>query len=108
MVDKILVIKLAALGDFIQALGPFAAIRKHHSGSRITLLTSKPFVELAHAGGFFDQVLRVLMGKKVPHLGAEVLVISIEIHVHVQFPSELARQSWVKYALQVNELQSAR
>jgi ADP-heptose:LPS heptosyltransferase len=56
MPDKILVIKLAALGDFIQALGPFSAIRKHHSGSRITLLTSKPFVELAHASGLFDQV----------------------------------------------------
>ena len=56
MADKILVIKLAALGDFIQALGPFAAIRKHHLGSRITLLTSKPFVELAHASGLFDQV----------------------------------------------------
>ena len=56
MPDKILVIKLAALGDFIQALGPFSAIRKHHSGSCITLLTSKPFVELAHASGLFDQV----------------------------------------------------
>ena len=56
MPDKILVIKLAALGDFIQAMGPFAAIRKHHSGSSITLLTSKPFVELANASGLFDQV----------------------------------------------------
>ncbi len=56
MPDKILVIKLAALGDFIQALGPFSAIRKHHPGSHITLLTGKPFVELAHASGLFDQV----------------------------------------------------
>jgi ADP-heptose:LPS heptosyltransferase len=56
MLDKILVIKLAALGDFIQALGPFSAIRRHHSESRITLLTSKPFVELAYASGLFDQV----------------------------------------------------
>ena len=55
MPDRILVIKLAALGDFIQALGPFAAIRKHHSGSHITLLTTQPFVELAHASGLFDQ-----------------------------------------------------
>ncbi len=56
MLDKVLVIKLAALGDFIQAIGPFAAIRKHHSKSHITLLTSKPFVELAHASRLFDQV----------------------------------------------------
>jgi ADP-heptose:LPS heptosyltransferase len=56
MPSKILVIKLAALGDFIQALGPFTAIRKHHTESHITLLTSKPFVGLAHASGLFDQV----------------------------------------------------
>ena len=34
---RILVIKLGALGDFVQALGPFAAIRRHHAGDRITL-----------------------------------------------------------------------
>ena len=56
MSDKVLVIKLGALGDFVQALGPFAAIRKYHSGSCITLLTSKSFVELAYASGLFDQV----------------------------------------------------
>jgi ADP-heptose:LPS heptosyltransferase len=54
--DKILVIKLAALGDFIQAIGPFTAIRKHHSDSQITLLTTKPFVELAYASRLFDQI----------------------------------------------------
>ena len=56
MLDKVLVIKLAALGDFIQAIGPFTAIRKHHSESQITLLTTKPFVELAHASRLFDQI----------------------------------------------------
>jgi len=56
MPDRILVIKLAALGDFIQALGPFAAIRKHHATAHITLLTTQPFVELAEASGLFDQV----------------------------------------------------
>lgn len=57
MSDKILVIKLAALGDFIQAFGSFASIRNHHSQSHITLLTSRPFVEIARASGFFDQIL---------------------------------------------------
>ncbi|NQU61811.1 MAG: glycosyltransferase family 9 protein [Rhodospirillales bacterium] len=50
----ILVIKLGALGDFVQALGPFAAIRNHHKGQRITLLTTGPFEEFARASGYFD------------------------------------------------------
>lgn len=54
--QKILVIKLAALGDFVQALGPFAAITRHHQGAHLTLLTSPPYEELAHATGFFDKV----------------------------------------------------
>ena len=28
--EKILIIKLGALGDFIQSLGPIAAIKRHH------------------------------------------------------------------------------
>tara|TARA_B100000676_G_scaffold305409_1_gene359592 strand:+ start:33337 stop:34257 length:921 start_codon:yes stop_codon:yes gene_type:complete len=52
----ILVIKLGALGDFVQALGPFNAIRKHHAGQQITLLTTPPFVPLAEASGCFDNI----------------------------------------------------
>jgi ADP-heptose:LPS heptosyltransferase len=55
-VADILVIKLGALGDFVQALGPFAAIRRHHADDRITLLTTPPFAELARASGCFDAV----------------------------------------------------
>jgi ADP-heptose:LPS heptosyltransferase len=55
-VADILVIKLGALGDFVQALGPFAAIRRHHAGDRITLLTTPPFAALARASGYFDAV----------------------------------------------------
>ncbi len=51
-----LVIKLGALGDFVQALGPFAAIRNHHPGQRITLLTTEPFSDFARASGLFDEV----------------------------------------------------
>jgi ADP-heptose:LPS heptosyltransferase len=53
---RILVIKLSALGDFVQALGPFAAIRAHHPDARITLLTTKPYVALAKASPYFDEV----------------------------------------------------
>lgn len=54
---EILVIKLGALGDFIQAMGPFKAIRQHHPNDRITLLTTRPYVDLARRSGYFDQVL---------------------------------------------------
>lgn len=54
--SRVLVIKLAALGDFVQAFGPFAAIRRHHPGATVTLLTTPPFVDLARAGGWFDDI----------------------------------------------------
>ena len=53
---RVLVIKLAALGDFAQAFGPFAAIRAHHPGARITLLTTKPYAPLARLSPWFDEV----------------------------------------------------
>ena len=52
----ILVIKLGALGDFVQALGPMAAIRAHHKDQRITLLTTAPFNGFAKASGYFDDI----------------------------------------------------
>ncbi len=56
MSGRILVIKLAALGDFVQAFGPFAAIRAHHPGAEITLLTTPPFAELGRRSPWFDRV----------------------------------------------------
>ncbi len=53
---SILVIKLGALGDFVQALGPMAAIRRHHPDAHITLLTTAPFLSLAKQSGYFDDV----------------------------------------------------
>ena len=55
--QKILVIKLGALGDFFQALGPMAAIRKHHLEAHVTLLTTAPFEKFAMESGHFDEVL---------------------------------------------------
>lgn len=54
--QRILVIKLGALGDFVQAMGPAAAIRAHHPEAEITLLTSAPFAALAGAAPYFDRV----------------------------------------------------
>jgi ADP-heptose:LPS heptosyltransferase len=53
---NILVIKLGALGDFAQAFGPFQAIRRHHGGDRITLLTTAPYLELAMQLPWFNAV----------------------------------------------------
>ena len=51
-----LVIKLGALGDVVQALGPLAAIRDHHAKARITLLTTEPYAEFLAASGLVDDV----------------------------------------------------
>lgn len=56
MAARILVIKLGALGDFVQALGPAKAIRAHHGGAHVVLLTSAPYVDFAKASGYFDEV----------------------------------------------------
>ena len=53
---RILVIKLGALGDFVQGFGPFAAIRAQHPAAHITLLTTRPFAGLAEASPWFDAV----------------------------------------------------
>ena len=54
--SPILVIKLGALGDFVQGIGPFAAIRRHHADAHLTLLTTAPYAPFAEAGGWFDEV----------------------------------------------------
>jgi ADP-heptose:LPS heptosyltransferase len=54
--ERILVIKLSALGDVIQALGPMAAIRRHHAGAHVTALTTRPYVPILKASPYFDAV----------------------------------------------------
>jgi ADP-heptose:LPS heptosyltransferase len=55
-VPRILVIKLGALGDFVQAMGPAAAIRAHHGDAAITLLTTAAYADLARRAPYFDEV----------------------------------------------------
>jgi ADP-heptose:LPS heptosyltransferase len=55
-IKRIRVIKLGALGDFVQAMGPAAAIRVHHKDAEITLLTSAAFAEIAQRSPYFDHV----------------------------------------------------
>ena len=54
--EQILVIKLSALGDFVQASGPMKAIRAAHPDAHITLLTTGPYVSMGEATGWFDAV----------------------------------------------------
>lgn len=54
--EKILVIKLSALGDFLMALGPMAAIRRHHPDAHITIMTTKPFADMASRSRYADAV----------------------------------------------------
>lgn len=56
MAENLLVIKLGALGDFVQALGPLQAIRRHHPDAKITLLTTSLYVPLVEASGYIDAV----------------------------------------------------
>ena len=55
-VDRILVIKLSALGDFVLALAAMKKIRQAHPKAHITLLTTPPFEALAKACPYFNAV----------------------------------------------------
>ena len=56
-VEKILVIKLSALGDFVLALAAMKKIREAHRKAHITLLTTPPFEGLAKSSPYFNSVL---------------------------------------------------
>jgi ADP-heptose:LPS heptosyltransferase len=50
------VIRLGALGNIVQSLGPFAAIRAHHPEAAITLLTRAPYAAWLAGAPYFDEV----------------------------------------------------
>ncbi len=54
--SRILIIKLAALGDMVQAFAAMARIRAAHPSAQITLLTTPPFADLARASPYVDRV----------------------------------------------------
>lgn len=53
---RILVIRLSALGNIVQSLGPFAAIRAHHADAEITVLTRAPYADWLGGSPYFDRV----------------------------------------------------
>ena len=54
--ERILVIKLSALGDFVLALAAMKRIRAAHAKAHITLLTTPPFEALAKICPYFNAV----------------------------------------------------
>jgi ADP-heptose:LPS heptosyltransferase len=52
----ILVIKHSALGDMILALPLLRAIRQHHAGDRIVVLTTAPYAGLLQQSGLADEI----------------------------------------------------
>jgi len=54
--SRILVIRLGALGNIVQSMGPFAAIRAHHPDAEITLLTRAAYAEWLSGAPYFDRV----------------------------------------------------
>lgn len=87
----ILVIKHGALGDLIQAFGPFAAIRAHHPEACIDLLTTPPFAPLMRCAPWFD---RVLEDPRAP---------AWNLHATLRFARSLAREGHARvYDLQTS------
>lgn len=62
---RILIIKLGAFGDFFLAQTAFAAIRRHHAGDRLSLLTLPSLAPLARLSGLFDEVLEDPRGRSL-------------------------------------------
>jgi ADP-heptose:LPS heptosyltransferase len=56
MPQRILVIKLGAFGDMIQALDAMAAIRAHHAADELVLMTTPAYAPLAAAAPWFDRL----------------------------------------------------
>lgn len=54
---RILIVKLGAFGDFFLAQTAIAAIRRHHAGDHLTLLTLPSLAPLARMSGLFEEVL---------------------------------------------------
>jgi ADP-heptose:LPS heptosyltransferase len=64
---RILVIRLGALGDLVQAFDAFHAIRQRHAAAEIILLTAPAFVPFARAMPWFDTVWADSRGRSPMH-----------------------------------------
>ncbi len=53
----VLVVKLGAFGNIVLSMAAFAAIRRHHAGARITLLTAEAYAGWMRTFPYFDHVI---------------------------------------------------
>ena len=51
--QNILIVKLGAFGNIILSLAAFAAIRKHHAGARISVLTQPTYADWLRSVSLF-------------------------------------------------------
>ena len=56
MSQRVLVLKLGALGNMVLSMGAFAAIRAHHGDAEITLLTTAPYQRWMAQAPYFDRI----------------------------------------------------
>ena len=55
--SRVLVVKLGALGNVVLSLAAFGAIRAHHPGAEISVLTTAPYAAWLAESPWFDRVL---------------------------------------------------
>jgi ADP-heptose:LPS heptosyltransferase len=55
--QNILIVKLGAFGNIVLSLAAFAAIRRHHAGAWISVLTSQTYAGWLKTFPYFDEVL---------------------------------------------------
>lgn len=55
--ERVLIIKLGALGDFVISVGGMLSLRKKHPNARFTLMTGSLYVNIARHMGLFDDYI---------------------------------------------------
>lgn len=55
--ERILIVKLGAFGNIVLSFAAFTAIRHHHAGARISVLTSEAYAPWLRTFPWFDEVL---------------------------------------------------
>lgn len=57
MQKRVLIIKLGALGDIVQAEGAMHDIRRHHPAAEISVMTTPPYEKLLHRCPWVDRII---------------------------------------------------
>ncbi len=91
-------IRLGALGDLVQCFDAFHAIRAHHAGAHITLLTGPAFAGFARAMPWFDAVLEDARARSPLHylrMRARLRAGRFDVAYDLQNKPRTARYRWL-------------